>query len=77
MYIHWALNDNSCILTMAEIHARGLQTKRESFVHNVIEPWFTPPSSGALHVLQVFVLAILTLIAANKWVRVSCRSSTQ
>lgn len=77
MYIHWALNDNSCILTMMEIHARGLKTKKESFIHNIIEPWFTPPSSDVLHAVEVFILAILTLVAANKWVYAVCSSSTQ
>lgn len=70
MYMHWAINDDSCVLTQIEMILRGTPEKKESFIYMILHPWFTPPSNGCIHVCEIVLLGILSLVAAHKWVRI-------
>jgi len=37
LWMHWALNDDTCALTLAERHLRGVSSN-ESFFHNLVSP---------------------------------------
>lgn len=37
LWMHWMLNDDTCALTLAERHLRGVSSN-ESFFHNLVSP---------------------------------------
>lgn len=37
LWLHWAVNDDTCALTLAERHLRGVGSE-ESFFHNLVSP---------------------------------------
>lgn len=37
LWLHWAVNDDTCALTLAERHLRGVSSD-DSFFHNLVSP---------------------------------------
>ncbi len=37
LWLHWAVNDDTCALTLAERHLRGVSAN-DSFFHNLVSP---------------------------------------
>lgn len=66
IYMHWALNDNLCILTVVEMRARGMTSRGQSLIHRVMEPFFTKNASGTIHAAESAVLLSLVCVAAYK-----------
>ncbi len=38
LWVHWALNDDTCFLTLVEKRLRGLQDNSDSFMHRLVSP---------------------------------------
>jgi hypothetical protein len=38
LWVHWALSDDTCFLTLVEKRLRGLQDNSESFMHRLVSP---------------------------------------
>ena len=66
IYVHWALNDNLCVLTLMEMRARGMTNRGQSLVHRVIEPFFTKSESASVHAAESLALLALVCLAAYK-----------
>lgn len=38
LWLHWILNDDTCVLTLLEKHLRGLEHDDHSFFYNLVSP---------------------------------------
>lgn len=64
VWVHWVLNDDSCVLTILEQRLRGVTTKT-SFFHALVSPVYSPPDASVRRVCWVGSM-VLWIIAASK-----------
>lgn len=38
LWVHWALNDDTCFLTLVEKRLRGVHDNNDSFMHQLVSP---------------------------------------
>lgn len=54
---HWAMNDDTCCLTLLEMKLRGAKSCKDSFVFSVVSPLYKPKWHGPTHKKVVWAAA--------------------
>ena len=60
------MNDNLCVITVIEMRMRGIDTRGQSLVHRIIEPFFTRNVRSEVHAVESAVLFVLAGVALYK-----------
>ena len=68
LFFHWAVNDDTCVLTVIERRLRNADKKEDTFLHQIISPIYKLPNHqlGILSKTIVLCLYYYVLLKTKK-----------
>ena len=68
LWLHWALNDDTCALTLLEKNLRGIRADNKSFFHSLVSPVYKIRDEH-VRVLAWGASVVLWFVSASKVAR--------